>query len=261
MAAKPAVKNSGKTATAKTQAPVAKKSKVSNKTTATAKVKSVAKIAAKTPAPAASKTPSKPTKAMPVKKDTAATSTPSVKPAQPKYTPAKPEIKKPEVKSTPDTTVTEKKDTPAKPEEKPSAPAKSAGTSTPSNPDGTEKLYYSDGELKVFKSIIEEKLTQAKEELSRMSTSLKNPNANGIDDTTGGNSSLDDGSETLEKEQLGIMAQRTKKFIENLEFALIRIQNKTYGICRETGKLIPKERLMAVPHATLSIEAKNKQYK
>ncbi|MBI3235757.1 MAG: TraR/DksA family transcriptional regulator [Bacteroidetes bacterium] len=112
-----------------------------------------------------------------------------------------------------------------------------------------------------FKKIIDDKLNQAKDELSRMSIALKNPNANGIDDTTGGNSSLDDGSETLEKEQLGIMAQRTKKFIENLEFALIRIKNKTYGICRETGKLIPKERLMAVPHATLSIEAKNKQYK
>jgi RNA polymerase-binding transcription factor DksA len=125
----------------------------------------------------------------------------------------------------------------------------------------TEKQYYGDTELMFFKKIIDDKLTQAKEELTRMSLSLKNPNANGIDDTTGGNSSLDDGSETLEKEQLGIMAQRTKKFIENLEYALIRIKNKTYGICRETGKLIPKERLIAVPHATLSIEAKNNQYK
>lgn len=120
---------------------------------------------------------------------------------------------------------------------------------------------YSDEELNMFKELIVEKLEIAKTELSRLSDQLKNPNANGTDDTSGGSSNIEDGSETLEKEQLGIMAQRTKKFIENLENALIRIQNKTYGICRVTGNLIPKERLMAVPHATLSIEAKNNQYK
>lgn len=124
-----------------------------------------------------------------------------------------------------------------------------------------EMKRYSDSDLNFFKDLINKKLDVAREELARLSDQLKNSNANGTDDTAGGYSNIDDGSETLEKEQLGIMAQRSKKFIENLENALIRIQNRTYGICRVTGNLIPKERLMAVPHATLSIEAKNNQYK
>ncbi|TJZ61228.1 MULTISPECIES: TraR/DksA family transcriptional regulator [Sphingobacterium] len=124
----------------------------------------------------------------------------------------------------------------------------------------TEKTRYSDSELQEFKSIILEKLRIAKEELLALTRTLSNSNANGTDDTAGTYKTLEDGSATLEKEQVNQLAARQKKFIDNLEAALVRIENKTYGICRETGKLIQKERLKAVPHTTLSIEAKNKQY-
>ncbi|GEM68442.1 molecular chaperone DnaK [Sphingobacterium mizutaii NBRC 14946 = DSM 11724] len=124
----------------------------------------------------------------------------------------------------------------------------------------TEKTRYSDAELQEFKAIILEKLRIAREELTSLTTSLSNSNANGTDDTAGTYKTLEDGSATLEKEQINQLAARQKKFIDNLEAALVRIENKTYGICRETGKLIQKERLKAVPHTTLSIEAKNKQY-
>ncbi|GHE23664.1 TraR/DksA family transcriptional regulator [Sphingobacterium griseoflavum] len=123
-----------------------------------------------------------------------------------------------------------------------------------------EKTRYSDAELQEFKDIILEKLRIAKEELSALTSTLSNSNANGTDDTAGTYKTLEDGSATLEKEQVNQLAARQKKFIDNLEAALVRIENKTYGICRETGKLIQKERLKAVPHTTLSIEAKNKQY-
>ena len=124
----------------------------------------------------------------------------------------------------------------------------------------TTKTRYSDSELKEFKALITDKLNSAKEELASLANSLSSPNKNGTDDTAGTYKTLEDGSATLEKEQLNQLAARQKKFIENLEAALVRIENKTYGICRETGKLIQKERLMAVPHATLSMEAKLKQY-
>ncbi|MDF2518835.1 MAG: molecular chaperone DnaK, partial [Sphingobacterium sp.] len=123
-----------------------------------------------------------------------------------------------------------------------------------------EKTRYSDSELQEFKDIILDKLRIAKEELSSLTATLNNSNANGTDDTAGTYKTLEDGSATLEKEQTNQLAARQKKFIDNLEAALVRIENKTYGICRETGKLIQKERLKAVPHTTLSIEAKNKQY-
>lgn len=122
-----------------------------------------------------------------------------------------------------------------------------------------EKTRYSDSELQDFKELIQEKLRMAHEELSSLASSLSNPNANGTDDTAGTYKTLEDGSATLEKESINQLAARQKKFIESLEAALIRIENKTYGICRETGKLIQKERLRAVPHATLSMEAKLKQ--
>lgn len=124
----------------------------------------------------------------------------------------------------------------------------------------TEKTRYSDAELQEFKQIILEKIRIAKEELAALTSSLSSSNANGTDDTAGTYKTLEDGSATLEKEQTNQLAARQKKFIDNLEAALGRIENKTYGICRETGKLIQKERLKAVPHTTLSIEAKNKQY-
>lgn len=126
--------------------------------------------------------------------------------------------------------------------------------------ENTEKTRYSDAELQEFKEIILEKLRVAKEELSSLTKSLSNPNSNGTDDTAGTFKTLEDGSATLEKEQINQLAARQKKFIDNLEAALVRIENKTYGICRETGKLIQKERLRAVPHTTLSMEAKLKQY-
>jgi DnaK suppressor protein len=122
-----------------------------------------------------------------------------------------------------------------------------------------EKTRYSDAELKEFKDLLLEKLASAKEELAALATSLSSPNANGTDDTAGTYKTLEDGSATLEKEQINQLAARQKKFIEQLEAALVRIENKTYGICRETGKLIPKERLRAVPHTTLTMEAKLKQ--
>ncbi len=125
--------------------------------------------------------------------------------------------------------------------------------------DNHEKTRYSDSELQEFKEIILEKLQIAREELSALTQSLSNPNVNGTDDTAGTYKTLEDGSATLEKEQINQLAARQKKFIENLEAALVRVENKTYGICRETGKLIQKERLRAVPHATLSMEAKLRQ--
>jgi len=124
----------------------------------------------------------------------------------------------------------------------------------------TEKTRYSDAELQEFREIINEKLRIAREELSALTKSMNASNANGTDDTAGTFKTLEDGSATLEKEQTNQLAARQKKFIDNLEAALVRIENKTYGICRETGKLIQKERLRAVPHTTLSMEAKMKQY-
>lgn len=124
----------------------------------------------------------------------------------------------------------------------------------------TEKTRYSDAELQEFKEIINEKLRVAREELSALTKSMNASNANGTDDTAGTFKTLEDGSATLEKEQTNQLAARQKKFIDNLEAALVRIENKTYGVCRETGKLIQKERLRAVPHTTLSMEAKMKQY-
>ncbi len=123
----------------------------------------------------------------------------------------------------------------------------------------SEKTRYSDSELQEFKELILEKLKSSKEELLALTSSLSNPNSNGTEDTSGAYKTLEDGSATLEKEQINQLAARQKKFIDNLEAALVRIENKTYGICRETGKLIQKERLRAVPHATLSMEAKLKQ--
>lgn len=123
-----------------------------------------------------------------------------------------------------------------------------------------EKTRYSDAELQEFKNLLLDKVRGAREELNALASSLSNPNLNGTDDTAGTYKTLEDGSATLEKESINQLAARQKKFIEQLEAALVRIENKTYGVCRETGKLIQKERLRAVPHTTLSMEAKLKQY-
>lgn len=121
-----------------------------------------------------------------------------------------------------------------------------------------EKTHYSESELQEFKQIILKKLEEAKAELSNLQASLNNNN-NGTDDTAATFKVLEDGSETQAKEENAQLAARQKKFIDQLENALIRIENKTYGICRVTGKLIPAERLRAVPHTTLSMEAKLQQ--
>jgi len=123
------------------------------------------------------------------------------------------------------------------------------------------KNRYSDAELLEFKALINGKLTSAKDEFNKMQKSLQNPNENGDENTSNQYLTLDDGASTFEKENLNQLAARQKKFIDSLESAIVRIENKTYGVCRVTGKLIPKERLKAVPHATLSMEAKLNQYK
>jgi len=124
------------------------------------------------------------------------------------------------------------------------------------NADGSEKLRYSDKELEEFRELIVEKIKNAKAEFQLLQQQLNNANDNGTDDTSGTFKMLEDGSETLAKEEAAQLAARQRKFIEQLENALIRIKNKTFGICRVTGKLIPKDRLRAVPHTTQSIEAK-----
>lgn len=120
-----------------------------------------------------------------------------------------------------------------------------------------EKTCYNDEELAEFKTLILEKLEVAKRDYESMQNSLMNRDNNGVDDTSPTYKALEEGANTQSKEELAILAARQQKFIKGLEAALVRIENKTYGICRETGKLIPKERLRLVPHATLSIEAKN----
>lgn len=125
----------------------------------------------------------------------------------------------------------------------------------------TEKTRYSDEELQEFKDLILAKLEKANLEYDRLRSNLTNLDGNDVADTSPTFKILEEGATTLNKEEAGHLAQRQKKFIQNLQAALVRIENKTYGICRKTGKLIPKERLRAVPHATLSVEAKNDEKK
>lgn len=127
-----------------------------------------------------------------------------------------------------------------------------------SNPD--DKTRYSDEELKEFETLILGKLEKSREEFRILKETLNRNNDAGTDSTSGGNTKvLEDGAETAEKENLSQLASRQLKYITNLENALVRIKNRTYGICTVTGKLIPKERLIAVPHTTQSIEAKMMQ--
>ncbi len=122
-----------------------------------------------------------------------------------------------------------------------------------------EKTRYSDAELEEFKQLILSKLGKAQKDYELYKNSLTQSDGNDTQDTSPTFKVLEEGAATLSKEEAGKLAQRQQKFIQHLQAALIRIENKTYGICRETGKLISKERLRAVPHATLSIDAKNKQ--
>ncbi|MDR1761394.1 MAG: TraR/DksA C4-type zinc finger protein [Bacteroidales bacterium] len=123
--------------------------------------------------------------------------------------------------------------------------------------ENTEKMRYSDAELAEFKEIILQKLDKAIEDYEQLKLSIRHQDGNDIQDTSPTFKIFEEGAAVLSKEETGKLAERQEKFIKNLKSALIRIENKTYGICRETGKLISKERLRAVPHATLSIEAKN----
>lgn len=123
----------------------------------------------------------------------------------------------------------------------------------------THKERYSDKDLAEFKKLILEKIEKAQKQLDLYEDAYKNGSSNDTEDTAPTFKSFDDGSNTLSKEANSQLAIRQGKFIRDLKNALIRIENKTYGICRGTGKLIRKERLILVPHATLSIEAKNKQ--
>lgn len=143
------------------------------------------------------------------------------------------------------------------PQQRPVAhrPANAPGSSTSDN-----RTRYSDEELKEFELLINEKLDKAKGEYKILKDTLNRNNDEGTDSTSGGNTKvLEDGAETAEKENMSQLAARQQKYITNLENALVRIKNGTYGICSVTGKLIAKERLMAVPHTTQSIEAKMQQ--
>jgi DnaK suppressor protein len=123
----------------------------------------------------------------------------------------------------------------------------------------SDKTKYSKDELEEFKGIINEKLEKAKEDLTLLVDQMSHKDDHGTDDTSPTFKLMDEGSEVLSKEEINQLAARQQKFVESLGNALIRIQNGTYGVCRVTGKLIAKERLRIVPHATLSIEAKNAQ--
>ena len=121
------------------------------------------------------------------------------------------------------------------------------------------KNLYSDKDLEEFKGLIEEKIEKAKEDLALLKSSYMNNGNNGTEDTSPTFKAFEEGSQTMSKEANTQLALRQEKFIRDLKNALIRIENKTYGVCRVTGKLIQKQRLILVPHATLSIEAKNMQ--
>ena len=122
-----------------------------------------------------------------------------------------------------------------------------------------KKRAYTDKELERFKNIIIKKIDKAKQDLDLLKSAYMNDSDNGTDDTSPTFKAFEEGSETMSKEANTQLALRQEKFIRDLKNALIRIENKTYGVCRITGKLIKKRRLMVVPHATLSIEAKNMQ--
>jgi len=168
---------------------------------------------------------------------------------------AKPKaVKKVEAKKTPapkPVKVAPKVAAPAAVKKEMKAPAKASKEDT--------KNRYSEKELSEFRQIILEKLDQAKKDYELLKNTLCHTDDHGTDDTSPTFKMLEDGSDVLTREETAQLALRQEKFIQNLQNALVRIENKTYGICRVTGKLIPKERLKRVPHATLSIDAKLEQ--
>jgi RNA polymerase-binding transcription factor DksA len=217
---------------AKKSKPVAKKptpaKKKVEKKVVKAKQKPVAKKAIKKPEPKKVKAEIKKAPVAVAKKVTQ----PVVKPAP-----------KAEVKPTPIVNIEPKKNIVDKPK--------------PSNTN--EKKNYSEKELAEFRTLIVDKLDQAKKDYELLKNTLCHTDDHGTDDTSPTFKALEDGSDVLTREETAQLALRQEKFIQNLQNALVRIQNKTYGICRVTGTLIPKERLMRVPHATLSIDAKKEQ--
>jgi RNA polymerase-binding transcription factor DksA len=124
-----------------------------------------------------------------------------------------------------------------------------------------EKTRYSEAELKEFEALINKKLEDARVDYNLLKNSLSHSDNHGTDDTGRTFNMMEDGSDTLSREEVAQLAARQEKFIQNLQAALVRIQNKTYGVCRVSGNLIPKERLRLVPHATTTIDAKNAQNK
>ena len=123
-----------------------------------------------------------------------------------------------------------------------------------------EKVRYSDEELEEFRTLILEKLEKATREFEKLRETVTNT-GNDVVDTAPTFKALEEGADVRDKEEAARLAERQRKFIQHLQAALVRIENKTYGVCRATGKLIPKERLRAVPHATLSVDAKNQDAK
>lgn len=282
--AKPVAKKAAKPAAKKPAAKPAKASKP------VAKPKAKAKPAAK---PAAKKSAAKPAPKKPVAKAaTKPVAKAPVKAAKPAQKPAakpqpkaavKPAVKtetapkpapvaaKPSAKPAPVATPKPVKKESKKEAKEPKAPAQPLVTqvSAPMRPvappvvkkqvstlESADKARYSDDELDEFKEIIMHKLDEARRDYDLLKQTLANTDNNGTDDTSPSFKMIEDGSETLSREETAQLAGRQEKFIKHLEDALLRIRNKTYGICRVTGRLISKERLRLVPHATLSIEAK-----
>lgn len=238
----------------------------SKKVTPKKKVAKKAKPAAKKSKPVAKKNKPAPKKASPAKKKIEKKPVKVKKKPEPKKVMKKPETKKvkAEVKKAPVTTVkkttkpiqpapkAENKPVPTeKAEIKKASPAKTAPAA-----DLNEKKSYSEKELAEFRALIVSKLEQARKDYDLLKNTLCHTDDHGTDDTSPTFKALEDGSDVLTREETAQLALRQEKFIQNLQNALVRIQNKTYGICRVTGKLIPKERLLRVPHATLSIDAK-----
>lgn len=282
--AKPVAKKAAKPAAKKPAAKPAKASKPVAKPKAKAKpaAKPAAKKSAAKPAP---KKPVAKAAAKPVAKAPVKAAKPAQKPAakpQPKAA-AKPAVKtetapkpapvaaKPSAKPAPVATPKPVKKESKKEAKEPKAPAQPLVTqvSAPMRPvappvvkkqvstlESADKARYSDDELDEFKEIIMHKLDEARRDYDLLKQTLANTDNNGTDDTSPSFKMIEDGSETLSREETAQLAGRQEKFIKHLEDALLRIRNKTYGICRVTGRLISKERLRLVPHATLSIEAK-----
>lgn len=206
-------------------------------------------------------------KAAPAKKSGAAKSKPAAKPKAPVRAGAKPVAKKAKASPASKAKPAPKAKVVAKPAAKTTAkpaatvkaaPAKTVATVAPKKAAGPvdNRTRYTDVELKEFKALINKKLDEASRDYELLKNTLSHKDDHGTDDTSPTFKLLEDGSDVLSKEETAHLAARQEKYIQNLKNALIRIENKTYGICRVTGKLIPKERLRSVPHATLSIDAK-----